>query len=369
MTAAVDGVRCSLSRRWFVAFVCVLMVGGLSAPAALYAQDPDDDAEVAIPRQQAVDQAIVAALKYLATQQQPNGSWMINSFGESTAATSLAIMSFLSAGHIPGEGPYGKQIERGIDWVLAHQHPQGMLVHKSSHGPLYSHGISTLMLAEVQGMVNRRQAEPVRRGLERAIRLILEAQAVPKDDQHAGGWRYQSDSRDSDLSVTGWQLLALRAAKNNGCDVPAESIDDAVAYVKKCSLPADRGFGFAYQPGGGATATRTGTGILALEICGEHHTPEALGGADYLLRHPLQYSEHYFFYGVYYCSVGLFQVGGEHWEAQKANYMDILLRNQSPDGSWVAKHGSERSSGSIYSTSMSVLALAVEYQFLPIYQR
>lgn len=313
-----------------------------------------------------VDAALVKALEFLASQQTEDGSWIVDSYGESTASTSLAVMSFLAAGHVPQEGHYGERIEKGIGWVVDHQDPNGFLVHKKSHGPFYSHGISTLMLAEVAGMVAEPLKSRTRGALENAIKLILKAQSVPKDDRNAGGWRYQATSRDSDLSVTGWQLLALRAARNLGCDVAAEHIDRAVGYVKKCHTEDE---GFAYQPGGSATSTRTGTGILALEICGRHHSDEAVAAADYLLANPLTEREHYFYYGAYYCSVGMFKVGGRHWEQTRNQLTELLLSKQSPDGSWLSEHGSEKSAGRVYCTSMAVLALAVEYQYLPIYQR
>lgn len=314
-----------------------------------------------------IDNSIVRALKYISSQQRPSGAWGVDALGESTAATSLAVMSFMAAGHTPGEGPYGEQINRGIRWVIDHQEDNGMLVHKKSHGPMYSHGISALMLAEAAGMVEKEDATPIRRALEKAIRLILEAQAVPKHNRHQGGWRYQASARDSDLSVTGWQLLALRAAKDIGCDVPADAIDDAVAYVKECSYRGDRGFG--YQPGGGPTATRCGTGITCLEICGKHHADETMGAADFLLEHPLRENDSYFFYGVYYCGVGMFKVGGKYWTQTRDQIAEILLKSQDTDGSWISQHHSEKRQGRVYSTSMAVLSLAVEYRYLPIYQR
>ena len=39
---------------------------------------------------------------------------------------------------------------------------------------------------------------------------------VEKKPQHQGGWRYQPHSRDSDLSLTGWAVMALRSARLNG---------------------------------------------------------------------------------------------------------------------------------------------------------
>jgi len=318
-------------------------------------------------QQKQIDTSIVKALAYLAEQQVPSGAWKIDAFGESTASTSMAVMAFMAAGHVPGEGPYGEKLERGVKWVIDHQEQNGLLVHRRSHGPMYSHGISALMLAEVVGMVSDDLAKPCRKALVKAIKLIIDAQNISKPERHAGGWRYQPLSKDSDLSVSAWQLLALRAAKNSGCDVPAENIKKAVAYIKLCRDQSQRGF--AYQPGGGSTPTRTGTGILALEICGEHHAPESIVAADFLLEKPLDEGEYYFYYGVYYCTVGMFKMGGKYWDKTRDNVVTLLLGMQNPDGSWQAKKGSERNSGKVYATSMSVLALAVEYQFLPIYQR
>ncbi|HUG89680.1 MAG TPA: prenyltransferase/squalene oxidase repeat-containing protein [Planctomycetaceae bacterium] len=329
----------------------------------------DGSAASAAPRtaeQKQIDDAVARALEYLARQQRPSGAWATDPHGESTAATSLACMAFMAAGHVPGEGPYGDALVRGIDWVLAQQRPDGLLIARPGHGqPMYDHGITALMLAEVIGMLDKPRAARCRTALEDAVRLILRAQAVPKSSHHAGGWRYQPTSNDSDLSVTGWQLLALRAAKNVGCDVPADHIDRAVEYVRKCFQHG----GFGYQPTQNATATRTGTGILCLEICGQHHTAEALAGAEYLARRPLGRHESYFFYGVYYCSVGMFQVGGKYWEQSKSELTRLLIPSQQPDGSWIAPHHTEARFGTVYSTSLGVLGLAVEYQYLPIYQR
>lgn len=350
----------------------LILVCLFSLPSS--AQEPTDEQ---------IDQAIARALKFLSESQEKNHSWKVDSFGESTAATSLAVMSFMAAGQMPGEGPYGQQITEGIEWVLDHQ-KNGMLVHQKSHGPFYSHGISTLMLAEAVGMLhqNSEQAEQnladpqdtseqlekrCRDGLEKAVKLILKAQAVPKFSKHRGGWRYQPTSLDSDLSVTGWQLLALRAARNAGCNVPAERIDEAVTYVKRCAT-FDKP-GFTYQPGSEPTPTRSGTGILALEVCGQHHDPLSLAAADQILKRPLDRRDQYFYYGVYYCTIGMFQMGDHYWEETRKQIYPQLIQSQNADGSWLATNGSERSSGKVYCTAMAVLALTVEYRYLPIYQR
>jgi Prenyltransferase and squalene oxidase repeat len=320
------------------------------------------------PTEREVDDSIVRALRYLAQRQQPAGGWNVDAFGgEATSATSLSVMAFLAAGHTPGEGPYGEAINRGVQFVIEHQQANGLLVHRHGHGPMYDHGISTLMLAEVSGMVPEQQADAARHGLERAIRLILASQMIGKQANQSGGWRYQPSSNDSDLSVTGWQLLALRAAKDIGCDVPADNIDQAIEYVKKCS--ARDGRGFAYQPGGGATPVLTGTGLLALQVCGEEKSAEVDRAATYLQQRPIHYRDPWFFYGVYYTTIGMYKRGGDDWNAARPLLFQELLSNQSADGSWASGNQNEAPWGRNYTTAMAVLALSVEYGYLPIYQR
>ena len=315
-----------------------------------------------------IDSAVLRALQWLAAEQQPSGAWTTNDFGESTATTALAMMAFMAAGHVPNEGPWGKLLPRGLAWLTRQQRDNGLLVGaRAGHGPMYSHGIATLMLAEISGMLGGRQEEECRLCLERAIRLIIDAQNHPRPEEHRGGWRYQPTSRDSDLSVSAWQLLALRAARDIGCDVPVENIDRAIAYLKRLHVRHDGGFG--YMVGHGSTITRAGTGITALEICGEHRTPETMAAARMILSRPLVRSEHYFFYGAYYCTVGMYKVGGEEWQQARRHLYETILELQGPPGYWTPEDGTERQAGRVYSTSLAVLALSIEYGFLPVYQR
>jgi Prenyltransferase and squalene oxidase repeat len=348
-----------MMRNVLVAIGLVVLI--LRSPTALPAVQ-QDELEIRI------DASIERALSWLASEQRPSGAWRADDYGESTAATSLAVLAFLAAGHVPDEGPYGRQLTKGVAWVLGQQQPNGLLVGQdSSHGPMYSHGITTLMLAEVSGMVHPDQADDCRLALERGVRLIVDSQNHKRPPQHQGGWRYQPASDDADLSVSAWQLLALRASKDIGCDVPAENIDRAISYIKR--LKVQHGGGFGYMAGHGATVTRAGTGIVALEVCGDHRGPEVMAAARMILARPLTTQEHYFYYGVYYCTVGMYKVGGEEWITARPALYTTTLNLQNPSGYWTPENGSERRAGRVYATTLSVLALAIEYGYLPIYQR
>jgi hypothetical protein len=274
-------------------------------------------------------------------------------------------MAFLSAGNVPGEGPYGKTLEKAIRGVIKMQAANGLIASDAGH-EMYHHGICTLMLAETAGMTQGPLAADVKKALEKAVAIVLQAQrkGTSPADPHKGGWRYRIAAYDSDISVTGWQIMALRAAKNVGCDVPPEAIDNAVAYVKRCQDPYSGAF--RYTPGGGPTTPCTGTSILCLAVTGKgiKQLPEAIKGGNYLMRVPPRWGEGHFFYSIYYCSQACFQLGGNYWEFFRPKLHQILLQHQAANGSWPGD-----SHGPNYSTSMGILALTVEYRFLPIYQR
>ena len=53
----------------------------------------------------------------------------------------------------------------------------------------------------------------------------------------------------------------------------------------------------------------------------------------------------------------------------RTKLLDLMLKNQQKDGSWIGKDLEADRAGGRYSTAMAVLALTVEYRLLPIYQR
>jgi hypothetical protein len=226
------------------------------------------------------------------------------------------------------------------------------------------------MLAEVAGMTDGPLGDEIRAALERAVAVILRAQRKGTGPER-GGWRYRVlHTGGSDISVTGWQIMALRAAKNLGCDVPPEAIEQAIDFILRCRKESNGGF--RYTPNDEVTVPCTGTSILALELCGkeQHRSPEVLKAGDYLLRNENlpHWGNSHFFYGMYYGSQATFQLGGNYWAIYRARMRDELLKNQKDNGSW-ADGGTDAAFGPAYCTAMSVLALTVEYRLLPIYQR
>jgi hypothetical protein len=239
---------------------------------------------------------------------------------------------------------------------------------------MYQHGMATLMLAEVAGMTDGALGKEVRKALEKAVALLVKAQRSA--GAHRGGWRYGIFGTDADMSVTGWQVLALRAAKNLGCDVPAKTIDRAVEFIKACYEP--RSGGFAYMPRSRVTIPCTGSAVLNLELAGKeyHACDEAVRGAGFLIRNRnlpnASFMGGYYFYSAYYGAQATFQVGAhpDHsnvWTVYRSALHRAMLRHQKGNGSW--QGGSEAVYGPNFCTALAILSLTVEYRYLPIYQR
>jgi len=342
---------------------------------------------------QQVESSVDRALAWLAAQQAADGSFPTLPQGQ-PAVTSLGVMAFLSRGHQPGLGLYGQRISRAVDFVLACQMANGLItfvppgqVHQdqgASHTAVYNHAIAGLMLGEVYGQVSGPRAKAVKQAIERALQFSRQLQTRPKSPTDKGGWRYlrlNLQGIESDLSVTGWQLMFLRSAKNAEFEVPQAYIEEAMVYVRSLWDEQTGMFNYARSESGGFGAKRamTGAGILSLSMAGQHQTPMALAAGDWLLKHPftrfgeLTSARDRFFYGAYYCSQAMAQLGGRYWERFFPPLVDALVSGQAADGSWppeIYQGGpTEAIFGNNYTTALAVLSLTPPYQLLPVYQR
>ncbi len=342
--------------RW----TCVIFALSLAIAGSAHAEEDES-----VPPN--VRDAVDRALDFLQTTQRPDGTWPAGQ-ASSTAVPSLAVMAFLARGHVPGQGPYGQLLYKTIDYVLAEQRDSGLLSKaEGGNAVMYEHGISTVMLSEVYGMVDDTRRSKIEHALAKAVKLTLDAQAIAKPPQYQGGWRYQPGSGDSDISCTGWQLMALRGAANCGAAVPRSALDAGREYVRHSAVP---GGGFAYQPNGPPNQARSATGILSMELLGQHNSPEAKAAGDWLLKNPPDNpGMEFYYYAVYYNAQALNQLGNPYWSTLYPRLRDTLLTLQQPGGNFIGGSGQEQEAGDAYRTSMAVLALCVPYRYLPLYQK
>ncbi|MDZ4849030.1 MAG: prenyltransferase/squalene oxidase repeat-containing protein [Pirellulaceae bacterium] len=325
-----------------------------------------------------IDISVDRGIDYLISKQRSDGS--IVDRGYATAMTALSVMAIASTGTTVSEPtPRGRAMLRAVNYILRDdvRDNQGYFGQKDD-SRMYGHGIITLMLTELVGMgISDEQDAKLHKCCREGIALILRSQQVPKSAMHRGGWRYTPDASDSDLSVSVWQLMALRSAKNDGLEVPSGAIDDAVDYLERSftssldrtGRPIEVG-GFAYTATQkNATFTMTSAGLLALQVCGRYESPMVISASDWLVANPPKWGDRFFFYGTYYYAQGMYQRAGTYAKTADEAVQKILLEKQQADGSWIAQGGEEAGPGTVYSTSLAILSLSVKYHYLPIYQR
>ncbi len=373
-----------------VLFICLLIMELAGTPAECLAQRSSTGSQQEILSSadwSRLDLAVDRGLHYLASQQLEDGSFKTIQNGQ-PAITSLCVLAFLSRGHLPGQGPYGAQLTRAIDFVLSMQRDDGLLCNLPveasykqlgvSHTGMYSHGIAGFMLGEVYGMTDAEQKNRIRVALLKAIAFSRIWQTKPKrKTEDRGGWRYLVPyaANDSDLSVTAWQLMFLRSAKNAEFDVPKQYIDDATSYIRGCFDSRKNTFIYAgdeRRPSGGIV----GGGIVALTLSGEYQSQRVLAAGDWILANRRRryngagiHGSDRYHYAIYYSSQAMFQLGGKYWKTYFPELMNTLIQNQRDDGGWAAEAIRDTPYGRAYSTSLAILALTPPYQILPIYQR
>lgn len=303
-----------------------------------------------------------------------------------SAATGLALLAFLGAGYTHQEGPYRLQIQRGLQWLLANQKPDGDLWGYSQGSPntwLYSHGIAAIALCEAYGMSRDAALRPP---AERAIEFIVAAQHPSR-----GGWRYRP-REDSDTSVSGWMLMALKSAQMAGLAVPQRSLDLVARWLELAKAPNGDGSRYVYNPFSAQsdpklwfhrqpTVSMTAEALLMRMYLGWNRDhPLLQRGADFLqanlpqLGTPDQPARDAYYW--YYGTQVMFQMAGQHWETWNNTLRPYLESSQIKEGPLAGSWDPLRpvpdrfahDGGRLYVTAMHLLILEVYYRHLPLFK-
>lgn len=328
-----------------------------------------------------VESAVDQGLKFLSQQQRPDGSFQAHPDND-PGISSLCVLAFLSRGHLPEQGPYAECLTRGSEFLLSAQQADGLFSKtRQKYHSHYSHGITSLVVSELYGMSPLQNEARHRRAIEKAIEFTSHRYSQPKaHPEDEGGWRYLQRHRqsDSDLSITSWHVMFLRSAKNSGFEIDAKLIDEALAYMHRLYEPQRKTFRYEIYPDdppNNYPRGMAGAGVLSLSLSGEHYSEMARNAATYILNRPFdQYErpiagEEYPCYGAFYCSLGMFHMGGEYWTQFYPKFAATVLHAQRSDGSWIMKQGLDTQFGAPFMTAMTILALTPPYQMLPIFQR
>lgn len=307
-------------------------------------------------------------IKYLIREQEA-GTWGKESGSHACGTASLCVMAFMSTGEDPNYGKYADNIRRGLRFIILNQDSKTGYIPNN----MYNHGFAMLALTEAYGAVDDEllwedapdapNKRTVGQALELAVRLTLTAQKKNSED----GWRYGPDSTDADTSVAGTVLMGLFGARNAGIAVPDESIDRALEYFKRCT---DKdGYVIYGAEGLGFPGARIAIANLVFAIGKRKHWSQWKATTDYLVKDLLEgndKSSGYTMYIRYYEAQALFQSDFEAWKKWNRKLIDQLSKYQSPDGGLTLERNKR---SNVLKTSMLLLTAALNYRFLPIYER
>ncbi len=328
-------------------FIACLAPGPFLAPPAR-AQDLNVYRGTQVPAE--VERIYERGLQYLAAAQNDDGSFPGN-YGLEAATPSLTMLAMFAHGDDPNHGPYAKPIKLCLEYILGKADAHTGYIGNS----MYNHGFATLALAEAFGAV---QDERIGPALKKAVDLILTSQ----EKNRFKAWRYMPDAQDADSTVSGACFVALIAARNAGFRVPDNAIDGALKFYTDCQNPGSGGIG--YLPGSGANGgATTAIGVAVYAYARKKDHPTFAKALKALKEVDSETGGNYPFYFEYYASQALFQGDLKAWGEWNDKRVRQLADSQSDDGSW------EGGLGQPLSTAFALLSIALNYRYLPIYER
>ena len=306
-------------------------------------------------------------LDYLVRSQNDLGSW-----AKGTGIDGMCVMAFMASGEDPNYGKYAESVRRAIRDIIRIQDPKTGYLTDSG----YHHGFAMLALAEAYGQINEEllwKGQPnadkrrsIGQALELAVRCAVTGQSKKKSKAHpaAGGWRYTIGDGDTDTSVSGAVLMGLLGARNAGIEVPDTCIEEALNLYRGFT-EADGTVGYANKGDSRHWLhNRSAIATLVFAIGKKKNWKEYQATLAFSTNDLTSVRTAHPYYYRYYIAQALFQGDYASWRKWNRDAIDDLVDLQQKDGSFDGGTW-----GAPYGTSISLLALALNYRFLPIYER
>jgi len=331
------------------------------------------------------EDAVGRGLGWLAKHQQSDGRWELHrgydhpgreNLRTDTGATALSLLCFLGAGYTHQDGKYKEVVRKGLNWLKKIQKPDGDLHDWQELGrqtAFYAHGQGTIALCEAYAMTrDSALQEPARK----ALQFIYDSQ------NENGGWQYQPGAV-GDLSVTGWQVMALQSARMAGLDVPEENLTRIQLFLDSVGSQGGRRYRYkAADPESLFSPAMTAEGLLCRQYLGwKREHPALQEGVQWLLEEqnlPRWAEGRRNVYYWYYATQVMHHMEGAAWDKWNTALRDQITSAQvkvgKMSGSWHPSkpqgdnHEYGEAGGRLYVTCLSILTLEVYYRHTPLYR-
>ena len=326
---------------------------------------------------QGTEDAVAAGLKWLANNQRKDGSWsLVGPYTDGgvnenkPAASAMALLAFMGAGHTHLSGEYKEVVRKGITFVVRLQNKEGFFADQSAGNQrTYAHAQCSIAVCELYGMTGDKE---LRDAAQKSIRYAEKSQGKN------GGWRYQPREA-GDTSVTGWYVMALISARMAGLDVDSEVLErvhpflDSVQRRAGSNRPDAEGERYAYMSYSAPTPAMTAEGMLCRLYLGwDTKDPRIVEGAEFLVGNPIAMEkDRVSYYYWYYATTTLHHIGGQAWTAWNQSMKEVLPKMQIASGrergSWPTDEDNHANAGGrLYATCFALYCLESYYRHLPL---
>jgi hypothetical protein len=365
------------------------------------------------------DSVVNAGLLWLAKHQNPDGSWGAALFQNRCSnhgspvcqgtgqkdfdlgLTGLALLAFTGANYSPGsiskydtfDGiKFGDVVRKAALFLKSIQKPNGMYGDGSMLKFMYNQAICAYAMSDLYCVVKDKRDLSFNSYKDTAFKgaqFIIDAQNEGK------AWRYKPKDGDSDLSVSGWCMMALKTAEEAGLlTVPQKVWDGMKAHLDDVTDLAYGGVGYRERGNVAILSTEkvkwdtgelytppslTAIGVMCRIFMGQSRKDAIVSNSAQMLVEdahlpkwaPDSYGKvdyYYWFYGTY--ALNQFDGGrkGSCWPKWEKEMLPVIIKSQKTkkdgcaNGSWDPIDRWSSEGGRVYSTAISVLTLEVYYR-------
>ncbi|MCA9320142.1 MAG: terpene cyclase/mutase family protein [Planctomycetes bacterium] len=345
------------------------------------------------------ERVVDQSLEWLAIHQSRDGSWDSDGFmnqgdprrgplcdGKGNAlydvgVSGLALLCFLGAGETHTVGDHKTTVRNALRWLRDQQDAEGCFGSRTLSNFTYNHAIATLAMAEAYAMT---KSPLLGKSTEQAVAFALRCQNPYQ------AWRYGEATGENDSSVTGWMVMALKAARSAGIQIDDRPFEWSLNFIDemtdeetgrtgytKRGEPPVREVGMQTEFPSSESESLTAVAITSRIFAGEDPKESRMIrlGVENLLTKKLPVWDpargSIDMYYWYYATLAMYQYGGDSWAKWNRAMNDAIITKQRSDGnfagSWDPKGPWGEAGGRVYSTALMTLCLEVYYRYARVF--